>query len=810
MWAFIPAPPSAAIMNRIEELTHLSPRIWVTSGGWHLLVAMLLLLVIPAQTFFSRTNQNHSQEIPRAGPSPAPQGAQETAHLERLLSPAQMEKMAEQIHREQSDSARERVGKILEKEKELDRLAKQSISEFQDSAKKAAASLNPSLKDLHKSILATQQSSLAAQNELKKTLEGLDSKTATNSPPSDKLNNLQQLQAKEDSLRSLETTLQSQQASANDLLGEAAMNFPDVAKAQEKAAEAQSTAAGSVEKQDRLLSQLKNLLEQSATSTQSALKAQEHIEREQTRTSAQQSSLPSDQAKLDQARQDLQALKQAHAPKVQLTEETKLVQQNSKQVAADQKLANSQEKAIERLKKSNETLIQKAQQASHAADQTKGQLAQAIQETINAQTLAIQHESVLLNQMDTYSAQNESSSPTLSKEALRPLDQAEPATNSLEKNDLAQLYQMALQAEGRLNEKFRLVRAAQLATIQHLPLDKALGAVRPVLPERKPIDSTLLSPQGSHNKFSAFKEQVIQAKEQIESIASTAENLLAATSNKENSGTPSFHLQGENSAEQYKESVARATADDIKVGKDLTAVMTQQANQSASSSPPGATQGHGGGAQSVGGAVSKENEAAKATLQGPPQGLVPEYGRLDNQLPSLDPKRIDALPTRKITTASGPNHKEWLYVDTWYIIGPFPDEERRNLYTKFPPESVIDLDAIYVGKNNKPMGWKLFQWSSPMLKMPNDLQETPAVYYAYTELSFEHPIDLWIATGSDDRGTMWLNGFMVWNSNDHLKRWQPNEGYRKVHFQEGRNRILYRLENGLSDAVFSLMIHIAP
>jgi hypothetical protein len=90
--------------------------------------------------------------------------------------------------------------------------------------------------------------------------------------------------------------------------------------------------------------------------------------------------------------------------------------------------------------------------------------------------------------------------------------------------------------------------------------------------------------------------------------------------------------------------------------------------------------------------------------------------------------------------------------------------------------------------------------------MPNDVQESAAIYYSYTELYFDTPQDLWIASGSDDKGTMWLNDVMAWNSNDNLKAWNPNEGYRKVHFVQGTNRILYRLENGAGAAVFSLMI----
>jgi hypothetical protein len=141
------------------------------------------------------------------------------------------------------------------------------------------------------------------------------------------------------------------------------------------------------------------------------------------------------------------------------------------------------------------------------------------------------------------------------------------------------------------------------------------------------------------------------------------------------------------------------------------------------------------------------------------------------------------------------------------MIGPFPNPGRRNLNTHFPPESVVDLNAAYVGKNGQVIHWKFVQSDSPLVAPEHAIEEAPAIYYYYTELWFDQPRDVWIATGSDDKGTIWMNGFMVWNSGNKFKSWIPNEGYRKVHFAKGRNKVLYRLENAWRDAGLSLMIH---
>ena len=160
------------------------------------------------------------------------------------------------------------------------------------------------------------------------------------------------------------------------------------------------------------------------------------------------------------------------------------------------------------------------------------------------------------------------------------------------------------------------------------------------------------------------------------------------------------------------------------------------------------------------------------------------------------------------TIEEGGTPAEWLFVDTWYTIGPFDNPQRRNIHRKFPPETVIDLDATYVGKGGKEIHWQWVQCHDPMVT-PADPAEY-AIYYAYTEVSCERPMDLWVAVGSDDKANVWLNGMPIWISSDKLKGWQVNEGFRKVTFKAGVNRVLYRVENGWLNIGFSLAIRVAP
>ncbi len=149
---------------------------------------------------------------------------------------------------------------------------------------------------------------------------------------------------------------------------------------------------------------------------------------------------------------------------------------------------------------------------------------------------------------------------------------------------------------------------------------------------------------------------------------------------------------------------------------------------------------------------------------------------------------------------------KWMYVQDWYVIGPFPNPDRVNLRRKFPPESVVDLDATYVGKDGRTIKWEFMQTRNSTPKeswrtdgkaeiVPDNAEEY-GIWYAYAEVFSDVACDRWIAVGSDDRSDIWVNDAPVWGSSNKLKSWRIDEGYRRIHLNKGRNRILARIENG--------------
>lgn len=166
----------------------------------------------------------------------------------------------------------------------------------------------------------------------------------------------------------------------------------------------------------------------------------------------------------------------------------------------------------------------------------------------------------------------------------------------------------------------------------------------------------------------------------------------------------------------------------------------------------------------------------------------------------------EARPSRRIGgQGSG---VRWIFIDSWYILGPFPNPDRRNVDTSFPPESVIDLDATYQGAQGEGLRWRFLQSQSPYV-VPEDPKEY-VIYYAYSEIWCDQAMDLWVMVGSDDSSRIWLNDQQIWKSVYKLKPWRLDEGLRKVSFRRGINRILYRFENGWGLTGFSFAINLAP
>jgi hypothetical protein len=188
----------------------------------------------------------------------------------------------------------------------------------------------------------------------------------------------------------------------------------------------------------------------------------------------------------------------------------------------------------------------------------------------------------------------------------------------------------------------------------------------------------------------------------------------------------------------------------------------------------------------------------------------------------LEPPPVDAAhlrPGQGRTLGAGGPYATRVFLDTWYVIGPFEGAGHDSQNAVYPPERGVDLDAVYFGKNDLPVRWT-FQQNAHYPSVPLPRAEN-AVYYAWTEVTVDRDMDLWVWIGGDDDTKMWFNDRLVWLSGTSLdKPWYRQafttldgmdtmnltEGQRKLHFKQGRNSILLKLYNGISLMFYSVVL----
>jgi hypothetical protein len=351
-----------------------------------------------------------------------------------------------------------------------------------------------------------------------------------------------------------------------------------------------------------------------------------------------------------------------------------------------------------------------------------------------------------------------------------------------------ELYEAARAAELQLAEKYRQGRAMRLAVLQDVPFAAALEAVDRVAPVRPELPAkALMADARTEEQLDEKKEAVRTALAETNSMVALG-HALVSQAIMERSEAGAGHGAGKISLAAIQARSAQLQQLETLASQEASgkAVDVAQAMRTSGSAGPGD------------GEVDNE--------QGPTDESKLRDDDVDETRPPPVDRSIRPVAGRKVSDDG--DGAEWMAVTQWYMLGPFPNPGRANIDRVFPPESFVDLNAVYVGKDDRTIEWIFTHTDHELGRLQPTNDEPYGIWYAYTELKFDRARDLWITMGSDDKGRVWINDQLVWVSASHHKVWEPDEAQRRVHFRKGRNKILFRIENGQHGMVFSLWVNL--
>ncbi|MFA6287834.1 MAG: hypothetical protein WC661_10665 [Opitutaceae bacterium] len=754
------------------------------------------------------------------------------------ISPDRVREVVQEIRDQEADRFKEKVEDLLQIKQELDQLNADKIAQYNQIIKEEGVRARDKLTPAAARVLAAQKEALAAQESAQKALvefKASHEKAASSTTPWDaKIAQATAEAAMKVALVAQENASNAQheaEVAQEEIASQLRLTntSPEAIAAHQTAATAQGNATGA---QGTAVATIKKIAEVKRALTaaeEAAARQRTALGQVNTQMATAQAGLAPRQQALGVARQNFEnarteAAANAAAAKAATKEEKKRLAELAKQSAATVKKEQvALAKAEQDLRQVQ--IVAKRVQDAAARQQQKTDEALAVlqkrQEAVTTTVSAAVNDSVNQQQDSTSAQQNslalqeaanaaiakalaeskaDNTTPAMAAAQPSVLPTADPASAK----NLADLYKQAQDAEVAVAETFKNVRAAELASIRKIPLSEALEMTKVAKPDRPELDTAILKQDIADVKGVREQEKIITAAaEQMDSMVALAQRMreLAAAAGADLSIA---EIRAQSDRNERMEQLAMEDAG--AKAKDLSGEM-------AAADHGGVHGGSGGGApapllgpaaeQAGGGAQGQSgNGAGVASVE--VKDYRPIHGRTVRQ------GMVDIEHGR---------NPAWMYVDTWHLIGPWPNPGRKNLNTKFPPETVVNLDAIYQGgrKNDVPMPvrWEFFQMPSkvtgkdrtPMVPMimPPGLADYE-IYYAYTELWFDEPADLWVAIGSDDQSKVWINDQLIWKSADYHKTWVPNEGLRKVHFRKGINRLLYRLENGQNSGGFSFLV----
>lgn len=386
---------------------------------------------------------------------------------------------------------------------------------------------------------------------------------------------------------------------------------------------------------------------------------------------------------------------------------------------------------------------------------------------------ALSHQGNLLKQEAEAAGRKADDAETLNdtSSAEQIADVPHPGANA----GMAEQYDTARQAEIQTEQATRDVRAAELAIRQNETFARAKSKITDWSPDRPDLAREIRENETSTvGDLNAYRESVRQAASVMSSMAvrtATLTGQMAAMANL-NAGAPGGVAQP---------------------GTVYTFAQDLPASLGGTGAGSGIGDSSGGGRVLDPGAFSGTGGRALGTEANLPRAMI----------------NANALPGRKFTEQSA--RQGWLYVDTWYHIGPWANRAQTDFKVARPPEQLIDFDAEYhdgkfadsEGHEDQVLRWRFLQ--SDGIRIEPLRMYGSSTYFFYTEVYFDKAREMIVSIAADDAAKLWINGEVIVDRPGESP-YMLGELLLPITFQRGTNTLLVRLENAPGPTLFSVLL----
>ena len=129
----------------------------------------------------------------------------------------------------------------------------------------------------------------------------------------------------------------------------------------------------------------------------------------------------------------------------------------------------------------------------------------------------------------------------------------------------------------------------------------------------------------------------------------------------------------------------------------------------------------------------------------------------------------------------------------WWVIFPFDNIDETGFDTVYPPETEIDLDKEYIGKDGRKIGW--YKTNRRGENVFSNVPEDDVTGYALTYLESDRDQNYLLSLGSDDTIKIWVNDRLAFSKYVHRPLLRADDVI-QLPVSKGRNKILVKVTNG--------------